>query len=75
MLGIPLGLAASPGYFNVPTNEDDALGFRVASIPSIPEPSTGLLAALGMVAGCKALGLRASRARFSHDNADREKGD
>jgi hypothetical protein len=41
-----ISAASFNNYFPFPTYEDPSMGFRVASVGGVPEPSTGLLAAL-----------------------------
>ena len=53
---LSVNLATSRRDFNIPSNENGLIGFRVASIP---EPSTGLIGVLGM------LGLMQRRRRSS----------
>jgi hypothetical protein len=42
-------LSSSDRYYGVPTNSGDGIGFRVASVESVPEPSTYLLVAVGLL--------------------------
>ena len=42
-------LSSSGRNFDGPSNSDDTLGFRVASVESVPEPSTYLLVVVGLL--------------------------
>jgi hypothetical protein len=42
-------LSSSGRFFDTPSDSDASLGFRVASVESVPEPSTYLLVAVGLL--------------------------
>ena len=49
--GDPFGLSSSFGYSDDPSDEDDNVGFRLASPVAVPEPSTWVMGLAGIACG------------------------